>query len=63
MRRSMVIAATLAGAALLGARDTTARVGAKPEYKFEHSIDNGYGVKSLESLHGKPTLFEFWATY
>ena len=63
MRRSLLIAATLAGATLLGARDDTAKIGAKPAYKFEHAIDNGFGVHSLDALQGKPTLVEFWATW
>ena len=66
MRRSMILAtATLAGAALWApsAPAQTAKVGKTLEYTFQTAPDNGFGVTSLESFKGKPTLFEFWATY
>lgn len=65
MRRSLLLTATLAGVALCAAAPAPdkAKVGKKPEYKFESPIDNGLGVTSLESLRGKPTIFEFWGTY
>lgn len=63
MRRPTLIAAILVGAALLGAADDTVHVGQKPEFKFGKNVDNGYGITSLESFRGKPTLFEFWGTY
>jgi hypothetical protein len=65
MRRPVLLAATLAGVALCAAAPAPdkAKVGKKPEYKFESAVDNGLGVTSLESLRGKPTIFEFWGTY
>lgn len=66
MRPSLVLAtAALGGAALLlGARPADGvAVGSRPKYDFQASPDNGLGVKSLESLRGKPVLIEFWGTY
>ena len=66
MRRSILLAtATFAGVALCSspAPAQTAKPGKKLEYTFTQPLANGVGVTSLDSLKGKPTLYEFWGTY
>jgi hypothetical protein len=65
MRRSLLLAAAAVGgaAAMLGAGRGHVAPGDAPKYKFEAPLDNGLGVTSLEALHGKPVVVEFWATY
>jgi len=69
MRRASLFATALAAAALhaapLAAQDEleVAKPGKSPAFTFGAPLDNGLGVTSLESLRGRPTLFEFWGTY
>jgi len=67
MRRSILFAtATLAGVALCSAAapaQSIAKPGKKPEFAFAEPLANGVGVTSLESMKGRPVLFEFWGTY
>ena len=67
--RATFLATLLIGAATLGSvaaaqeEDVVATVGAKPAFTFAAPLDNGFGVTSLQSLQGAPTLVEFWGTY
>ena len=68
MRRASLLATALASAALCAAPGAVqemevAKPGRSPTFAFSSPVDNGIGVTSLESLRGRPTLFEFWGTY
>ena len=68
MRRASLFASAFAGALLHAASAAAqevdvAKPGKSPAYTFSSPVDNGIGVTSLESLRGRPTLFEFWGTY
>jgi hypothetical protein len=68
MRRASLLATALASAALCAAPGAVqeldvAKPGKSPAYTFSSPLENGLGVTSLESLRGRPTLFEFWGTY
>jgi len=36
------------------------QIGDPTSYKFRDTPLNGMGVKSLDDLHGKPVLIDFW---
>lgn len=59
-----VAVALLATLALLAPRAdcVEAEVGQVANYTFREPLLNGMGLKSLEDLHGKPVLLEFWGT-
>jgi len=65
--RSLTLATGLIAVALCTpagfAQDDVAKLGLRPSYEFTDPVDNGFGVKSLASLRGTPTLVEFWGTY
>jgi hypothetical protein len=66
MRRVSLLATAVVGVALCAApapAQDKVRAGNVPEFTFNRPLDNALGVTSLESLRGKPTLFEFWGTY
>jgi hypothetical protein len=53
----------LAGVAVLTAIALpAANAGERAEYSFRSPLDNGRGVTSLQDLHGKPVLIDFWGT-
>ncbi len=67
MKRQSWIAAAVAGLGLvtLGlspAGPAGVEVGDSVSHSFRSEIVNGMGIKTLESLRGKPVLVEFWGT-
>ena len=38
------------------------KTGDVPQYTWRTPLVNGMGVTSLEELHGKPVLLDFWGT-